>query len=68
MRHMAASQVLIGDIEGARETVNSIRARDPKFLVGELADADYPLPSTTSVELIEYALTRVSMERPTVNI
>ena len=61
MRHMVASQIMIGEVDGARATVKRIRERDPRFLIGELACADYPLPSTTSVELIKHALKQVGM-------
>lgn len=68
MRHMAASQIVIGEIDNARDTVNRIRSRDQRFLVGEIASDDYPLPSANSVEFIEHALTLADMKSPSANI
>lgn len=56
MRHMAASQAISGDLNGARMTIQKIRTKDPRFVAGELAATDYPLPSPKSVDLIEHAI------------
>lgn len=68
MRHMAASQIATGEIDNARDTINCIRSRDERFMVGELASDDYPLPSVNSVEFIEQALTLADMKRPSITI
>jgi len=56
MRHMAASQVCLGDLRGGRATIDAIRSRDDRFIIPELTHSDYPLPSPKSVELIGHAL------------
>lgn len=55
MRHLAASQVLLGRVDQARNTIACIREKDSRFVHREVAANDYPLPSRRSVELIEQA-------------
>lgn len=61
MRHMAASQIMLGRIDDARKTIHDIRLRDPRFISGELAGEDYPLPSPNSVRMIKKALSIAEM-------
>jgi len=68
MRHLAASQVLIGETSDARDTVSRIRSKDPRFQVGEISSDDYPLPSAKSVEFIEHALTLGEMAKPSISV
>ena len=56
MRHMAASQIMTGDLSEARQTVEFIRSKDQRFTVAGISEDDYPLPSDNSVQLIEHAL------------
>lgn len=68
MRHLAASQTLSGRLGDARETIEQIRAKDPRFLLGEISAQDYPLPSATSVHVIEKALATTGMARSPMQI
>ena len=63
MRHMSASQVYLGQIDDARNTIAAIRSKDEDFVSHELDAIDYPLPSKTSVRVIQAALNKVDLQR-----